>query len=39
MSVPDRTGALLQLAVLIECTLTRTTVPSPTEKAAILVTA
>jgi hypothetical protein len=40
MSVPERIGALSRkLAVLIERSLARTTVPSPTEEAAILVTA
>jgi hypothetical protein len=39
MSVPERTAAVAKLAVVIERDLTRTTVPSPTEEAAILVTA
>ena len=38
MSVPEPMRAS-KLAVLIERSLTRTTVPSPTEEAAILVTA
>lgn len=39
MSVPERTVRFCKLAVLIERSLTRTTVPSPTEEAATLVTA
>jgi hypothetical protein len=39
MSVPERTGALLQARRFVERSLTRTTVPSPTKEAAILVTA
>jgi hypothetical protein len=39
MSVPAIPCALAKLAVAIESDLARTTIPSPTEEAAILVTA